>query len=299
MIFVKQFVPAIRIIVIVIFLYGGMVWGQEPIPPSIPPELSIERGPAFCYDVRTFELLNCYFTYTLNKGTYDGGHTHDSGRPTGGLRFAGEDNKGTNSLSFYSGGQAVMLEYVAPEVSGGVKLTIDVIPPPEYICVRGCFEERTALIGVEGLEPLTSSPNLITWTSTEQYHKLSDSNYGTPYTINIVGYAANKYAEYYELPPSINLAVVDMSLPWGGLFDISGKWSPPHSLHRDGKSVDFSKYYRDDEGNNIYVGFFDDDGRLIKFTDLIGQDKLDEYFKIKNCTRLEKRIGKIHYQCPE
>ncbi len=30
----------------------------------------------------------------------------------------------------------------------------------------------------------------------------------------------------------------DMSLPWGGLFDIDIDWSTPHSLHRVGKSVD-------------------------------------------------------------
>lgn len=33
----------------------------------------------------------------------------------------------------------------------------------------------------------------------------------------------------------------DMSLPWGGLFDIKGTWAPSHKLHRFGNNADVSK----------------------------------------------------------
>lgn len=35
-----------------------------------------------------------------------------------------------------------------------------------------------------------------------------------------------------------NLAYNDSSLEWGGIFDISGNWSPPHSTHREGTNQD-------------------------------------------------------------
>jgi len=32
----------------------------------------------------------------------------------------------------------------------------------------------------------------------------------------------------------------DMSLPYGGLFDIQGNWRPPHDTHRTGRNADIS-----------------------------------------------------------
>jgi hypothetical protein len=32
----------------------------------------------------------------------------------------------------------------------------------------------------------------------------------------------------------------DMSLPYGGLFDIQGNWRPPHVTHRTGRNADIS-----------------------------------------------------------
>ena len=34
------------------------------------------------------------------------------------------------------------------------------------------------------------------------------------------------------------MKITAMSLPWGGVHDISGNWSPPHASHNDGKNVD-------------------------------------------------------------
>ncbi|MBZ2184268.1 MAG: hypothetical protein K7J46_06115 [Bryobacter sp.] len=39
-------------------------------------------------------------------------------------------------------------------------------------------------------------------------------------------------------PTQVKIAVNDMSLPRGGLFDIAGKWSPSHWNHQRGKAVD-------------------------------------------------------------
>ncbi|MEI7481696.1 MAG: hypothetical protein WCK75_05020 [Elusimicrobiota bacterium] len=42
-------------------------------------------------------------------------------------------------------------------------------------------------------------------------------------------------------PKSDPLIYNDMSLPWGGLFDIHGNWKTPHSGHRFGNNADISK----------------------------------------------------------
>jgi murein endopeptidase len=34
------------------------------------------------------------------------------------------------------------------------------------------------------------------------------------------------------------LFINDMSLPYGGLFDVNGDWKTPHKTHRIGKSAD-------------------------------------------------------------
>src|SRR5260370_18079868 len=39
----------------------------------------------------------------------------------------------------------------------------------------------------------------------------------------------------YATPP---IEIDGISLPWGGLFDYSVEWSPPHISHRFGNSVD-------------------------------------------------------------
>jgi hypothetical protein len=49
----------------------------------------------------------------------------------------------------------------------------------------------------------------------------------------------NIAAEYRRLFPNLPpLAINDMSLPYGGKFDINGKWTGDHTYHRNGLDVD-------------------------------------------------------------
>ncbi|OGU57349.1 MAG: hypothetical protein A2V66_03150 [Ignavibacteria bacterium RBG_13_36_8] len=46
-------------------------------------------------------------------------------------------------------------------------------------------------------------------------------------------------SEWHRMFPQEDLlGINDISLPYGGKFDISGKWSGEHSLHRVGRSLD-------------------------------------------------------------
>ena len=224
-----------------------------------------------------------------------GGHIedgHTGSRPKGEITDD-YDNK-IDTITFTEGETQKMVKYKASEVSGEERIIAEI--------EGGGRCEGTINVKVPELTPLGAKQNLLPWGGTAE-HKLGDNNYGTGYTLSAVYYAVGKYAKDYVLntAPDVYLAVIDMSLPSGGLFDINGDWDTPHDWHRVGRSVDFSKYYKDSGGNNIQVVFYDEDGNVIKTTDLITDDDLDKYFAEKKykCTRKEKSIGKIHYECPK
>jgi hypothetical protein len=158
---------------------------------------------------------------------------------------------------------------------------------------------------VPGLVPLQGGTNnLIAFTSTEAFHTLNNINYSTETTRNVVYEAVAQYAQEYGMPEDIFLAVIDMSLPFGGGFDIRGGWEQDisgqrgaagHQFHRVGKSVDFSRYYRDANGRTITVNIFRD-GQLIQTTNEINESRLDSYFDRRGFDRWERSIRKMHYE---
>jgi hypothetical protein len=213
------------------------------------------------------------------------GHDHSNTRSAGIIGgWCITDNSGKCAVNYY-----------ASLVAGIDKITASLSSRPEI------KDSKDIKVRVPGLQPLQSKANLLPWGGTTK-HRLGNNNYGTTYTLGAVYYAVEKYAKDYglNLSPDIYLAVIDMSLPWGGLFDINGDWIPPHEYHRVGESVDFSKHYKDSSGNNIEVAFFDENGNVIEITGVIDDDELDKMFsKEKKCSRWEKKIGKIHYECPK
>ncbi len=84
----------------------------------------------------------------------------------------------------------------------------------------------------------------------ENYHLVGQTlahpvnHYGTPRAVNAHPLIANDYkALYYEenpIPENDKLAYNDMSLIWGGKFDLSEKWGPggEHGEHREGINTD-------------------------------------------------------------
>jgi len=63
----------------------------------------------------------------------------------------------------------------------------------------------------------------------------SDNHYGTVSMNGSLVSLADSYANAF---PGQRLAYNDMSLEYGGLFDINGTWAPPHSSHRFGVDAD-------------------------------------------------------------
>jgi hypothetical protein len=186
-------------------------------------------------------------------------------------------------------GIAIVDSFIASGISGRYLTTA-------FLAADTTIKDTVKLVvNVPDLIPLPSgSGNLITFTSTEDFHALTNSDYGTQGVLNAVTKSVAQYAQEYGMPSDIFLAVIDMSLPFGGLFDINGDWHTPHSLHRVGKSVDFSKYYRDASGKVISVDIYRD-GTLRETTNTIDQEELDRRFAILQFKRLEAP-EKIHYE---
>ena len=106
------------------------------------------------------------------------------------------------------------------------------------------IDADTVLVNVQGLVQLTSTGNVDTIGVTSTH---PDSHWGTPELVADLRALADSLRARFDknlAPPSQRfgslLAVNDMSLKWGGLFDhqATSRWQNPHAEHRTGKSAD-------------------------------------------------------------
>ncbi len=237
-------------------------------------------------------LPNYGVTLTASMILPSGGHNHTNQPNTEDMGELEDyvnhiDGNGTITTTTDENGE-INLAFTAPEFSGIVLITAT-------STTENVKSNDSIFVKVPDLIQMGGGANLITYTSTPNLHKLEDSDYGTPTVNAAIIDAVKSYADYYGTDSDIFLAAIDMSLPWGGLFDINGDWNTPHSLHRVGKSVDFSKWYRDASGNVISVDIYVD-GKLWRTTNMVNQKILDSYFAEESFDRKERNIGKIHYE---
>lgn len=83
-------------------------------------------------------------------------------------------------------------------------------------------------------------------------------HWGTAAVVGAVSDIAQQYhGEFYCVPPAQGLkgyeplGVNDLSLPWGGTFDVDLNWIGPHDTHHKGKAVDFR--YNGGPNGVIYI----------------------------------------------
>ena len=91
----------------------------------------------------------------------------------------------------------------------------------------------SARVIVAKLEDIGTSPDFVLIGSTSIH---SDNHRGAPDVNRALRQIAGEYRAATGQPLYFN----DMSLPWGGLFDISGQWQPPHQEHRNGRVIDIA-----------------------------------------------------------
>ena len=83
------------------------------------------------------------------------------------------------------------------------------------------------------LFPLTSGSDRVLIGATTRHPV---NHYGTLTTLSGIRAVASQY--HSEFPDYPVIAINDLSLPLGGIFDLNGNWAGPHHNHSRGKAVD-------------------------------------------------------------
>jgi hypothetical protein len=169
---------------------------------------------------------------------YTGGHEHhDALRPKGSCS--------PSSINISAG-------QTGPEKA---TYSSNIVSGADTIRLKVDGEEQKSLAMGIGITILGEMPSSNYWRLTGETAKHPDNHYAVVSTIANMAKIAR---EYYELTDT-TLGINDMSLKWGGLFDIYGNWSTPHSTHRTGEDVDIDRNVWDTiEGQYVLMNCEDD-----------------------------------------
>jgi hypothetical protein len=181
------------------------------------------------------EGVNVKLTVEPVKGS--GGHVEDGHT---GARLKGEitDDSGSkiDTVKFAEGETQKMVKYKADEVAGEEKIIAEIVNT-QAKC------EETVNVKVPGLMRLDDGENYDLKESTNIH---PSSYWGAMDALGYFNSIANAYAVTF--PNDSRLVVTDISLPWGGVFDLCGTYNPKdkcsaasnggHSSHRTGRDVD-------------------------------------------------------------
>lgn len=160
------------------------------------------------------------YSATANSGGHD---HHDNSRPKG-TYVPESGNTGSSGWLLFT--------YTAPQVSGEIY--------HYFTCVSGDDSPCWPAYGygyvlVPDLAALGAGTN---YTLIGQTGAHQSNHYGTFGTNQALVSLANAFAARF---PGSVLQYNDISLQWGGLFDISSGWASPHKSHRFGNNVDFNQ----------------------------------------------------------
>jgi len=202
-------------------------WGSSSIPA---PNVMVKLGPPILID--------------------SGGHNHPANtippRPRGTYQF-----KNGTQWTYYDslqkatdGSGALVFRFNATEFSGEdqVKAVEITHEGPTVLAVK---KIRTAVPGLVGLSPgnhyvLVGTPNDYDQTDDPcQHNRPTSMHYGNHYGVRGLVQHLQAIADGYDsLYPGIRLRINDMSLVWGGHFDINNNWQGDHAEHRIGWNAD-------------------------------------------------------------
>lgn len=198
---------------------------------------STKRVRLSCSDFNNDPSNKCKVSFKLSLGEHNGGHYKEENRPYGKI-IDGQKNRLLENVYYLIPETGLIIDYIAPDVSGDVKLSYDVRDSEEneVTSLASNFSVRSAerfeKISIDGLVfKINSRPG--------------DGDYGTPEFILKLKEMINFFHEYKEVleVPANKVVVLESqagSLSWGGLFDIDNNWKPSHCGHRNGKALDIS-----------------------------------------------------------
>ena len=191
-----------------------------------------------------------------------GAHQHFSNRPTGRFFVLDDVDRVDSSTAGVPGQLRLALSeaadtvviYRTTGVSGVERLFAQATAGGQTRVGQDSVEVR-----VPDLIPLTEGPSIV-FVGTDDFHSVSARHFGTAGMVSAIRTLADtlqRIADFLATLPTDQrppgrfprtLGVNDMSLPWGGLFDLDGTWHYPHMAHRTGRSADLD--VRRDPGDN-------------------------------------------------
>lgn len=174
-------------------------------------------------------------TITTDVTSDSGGHVHANGRPKGRLvdktGATVSTKEGKEKLEGKTDSSGVFeFTFGAEEASGTHTLTAK--------CYSGCQTPATATVKAEikGLVLLDADPLGYELRGSLDPHP-GNHYFSSDAIIQIINLAHGYKQKFGEL-----LKINDSSLINGGLFDISGNWTPSHKAHRKGIVLDINNY---------------------------------------------------------
>jgi hypothetical protein len=143
-------------------------------------------------------------------------------------------------------GRAVVDSLVASQIAGRYIVTASLV-------VASAIKDTVKLtVAVPGLELLPDGQNYVKVGGTCEHHGPSnksldsipancrtpdDNHWIAPSALLSLDSVALAFRQDRRNRTGL-IRLNDVSLPFGGLFDISGRWQAPHKSHREGKDVD-------------------------------------------------------------
>jgi len=160
---------------------------------------------------------------TVTAVSFSGGHRHDVDRPVGTITPA-------RKTADRSGGAEFQYRSNVPGGEEVVSLTVGGQTSNVHVEVR-----------IPALVELAAGP-AYDLTGTTAEHPSPANHFGRQTTVDALQRIAAAY-EQHKIDNGLNawprVGYNDISLPFGGIFDISGEWRPSHHEHRLGRNVDF------------------------------------------------------------
>jgi hypothetical protein len=174
-------------------------------------------------------IPNLDVVLSLEAREKSAGHDHVGRRPTGIFQtLAREPLPGGVVNTGLSG--VAKVYFVASEVSGPVQL--------QGVSANAVRDTITVDVRIADLVALGPGPHYVFTGAVEGRH--TDNHYGTHAALAAFRQFADSVNGWIGEPLGIN----DISLQWGGLFDVGGEpWAIPHGYHRRGTHADIRTRY--------------------------------------------------------
>ena len=231
--------------------WGGVLIRLKPYLPKTDAKAPTNKFYVYCYSMWTGEPADCEIELNLREKDYPVGEGDPAGhvngehgirlRPVGKLRHEGGGVERLN-LKFNTNDSVAYIEYVLPEVSGAYVIDFSYkfwwMSSPVFIP-----EVREYRIKVDVMEFPPSTDGTYILTGNEPWKDVGKRH---PKNHHAKGWVHDKLKSvagfYYNFGDGNVIQFNDMSLPWGGLFDIFGNWQPDHHSHRTGTDVDVDRW---------------------------------------------------------